>query len=194
MNKRVFIIHGWGGSPDGDWFPWLKSELTAQSFDVFVPAMPDSPHPKIDDWIAEIQKQVGEADSNTYFVGHSIGCQAVLRYLELLSEDVKVGGVVLVAAWVHLTDETWDEDYTEEIAQPWLSTPINFDRIKNHTDKFIVIQSDDDPYMPILDAEIFVEKLGAKIIWEHKKGHVSAEDGVTELPSALNAIIIEISK
>lgn len=25
--KRIFVIHGWGGSPHGGWHPWLKTEL-----------------------------------------------------------------------------------------------------------------------------------------------------------------------
>lgn len=27
MKKRVFIVHGWGGSPEGACLPWLRNEL-----------------------------------------------------------------------------------------------------------------------------------------------------------------------
>lgn len=46
--KRVFIIHGWDGYPKEWWYPWLKQELEARSFEVYVPAMPDPEGPKID--------------------------------------------------------------------------------------------------------------------------------------------------
>ena len=46
-----------------------------------------------------------------------------------------------------------------------------------------------DPFVPIIDAEIFKNKLGAKIIIEHNQGHFSGSDGITELPSALGSIL-----
>ena len=42
MQKRVVIIHGWGGYPDEGWRPWLKHELETKGFLVLVPAMPDT--------------------------------------------------------------------------------------------------------------------------------------------------------
>ena len=48
--KRVFIIHGWEGFPEEGWFPWLKNELEAKGFEVHVPNMPDSEHPRIQKW------------------------------------------------------------------------------------------------------------------------------------------------
>lgn len=45
MNKRVFIIHGWEGDPQSDWFPWLKGEVERQGFSAAVPAFPDTIHP-----------------------------------------------------------------------------------------------------------------------------------------------------
>lgn len=30
MNKRVYLLHGWGGQPAGGFRPWLKKELEAR--------------------------------------------------------------------------------------------------------------------------------------------------------------------
>ncbi len=191
--KRVFLIHGWGGGPESDWYVWLKKELQGRGFKVYAPQMPDTFHPKIDAWIGFLTGIVKKADKETFFVGHSIGCQAIMRYVESLRSDEKIGGCIFVAGWFHLTDETWDEDYTEEIANPWIKMPINFDKIKKHTNRFIAIQSDNDPYVPVTDAEIFKKELNAKVIMEHNKGHISGQDGVKEVPSILNCLL-EISK
>lgn len=42
----------------------------------------------------------GHPDENTYFIGHSIGCQSIDRYLEILPSETKIGGVVYVAGWL----------------------------------------------------------------------------------------------
>jgi hypothetical protein len=39
------------------------------------------------------------------------------------------------------------------------------------------------------DSETFKEKLGAKIIVEHKRGHFSGGDNVTEIPVVLNELL-----
>ena len=88
MQKRVFIVHGWDGHPKEGWFPWLKQELEKHGFDVFVPQMPEPIMPKIEAWVSHLAGIVNKPDKNTCFVGHSIGCQAILRYLETL--DVKI--------------------------------------------------------------------------------------------------------
>jgi len=96
--KKVIIIHGWEGSPQSNWFPWLKKELEAKGFVVEVPIMPDTMNPTLENWLAHLKKVAGEPNENTYFVGHSLGVITILRYLESL-EDKKVGGVVLVAGF-----------------------------------------------------------------------------------------------
>jgi len=77
MKKRVFIIHGWGGSPEGGCLPWLKSELEKNNFEVLAPQMPNTEEPKIEEWVSYLSEFVGEIDENTCFVGHSIGCRLV---------------------------------------------------------------------------------------------------------------------
>lgn len=161
-NKRIFIIHGWGGAANKEWFPWLKRELGNKDYNAVVPNMPNSEEPKIKEWVSYLAGLVGKPDKNLYFVGHSVGCQTILRYLETL-KNRKVGGIVLVAPWLKLTGlETKEE---KEIARPWLETPIDFDKVKKTTDKIAAIFSDNDPFVPLEENKrLFEEKLNAKII------------------------------
>ena len=187
MARRVFIIHGWDGYPDEGWFPWLKTKLEKNGFQVHVPSMPEPAEPKIEPWVSHLSKIVGEVDENTYFVGHSIGCQTILRYLERLPVDKKTGGAVFVAGWFTLTNSETDEE--KEIAKPWLETPIDFEKVKRHTKKFFAVFSDDDEVVPQENKKLFSERLGAKTAIEHAKGHFSGSDGVKKLPVVLKAIL-----
>ena len=83
--KRVFLIHGWEGRPDNHWFPYLTLELKANGFDVSAPQMPHAAEPKVAEWLAFLKDYVGKPDEETYFVGHSLGCITIARYLAELS-------------------------------------------------------------------------------------------------------------
>ena len=98
MPQRAFIIHGYLGRPDEAWQPWLRAELEKRGFIVQLPAMPHPDRPTIPEWVGFIAQLVGEPDRETVLIGHSLGCQAVLRYLETLGEAGKsVQKTVLVA-------------------------------------------------------------------------------------------------
>lgn len=185
MSKRVFIVHGWGGSSEEGWFPWLKEQLEQEGCVVAVPAMPEPEEPKIELWVSHLASVVDEVDEQTFFVGHSIGCQTILRFLERLPAEKKVGGVVLVAAWMTLMNQSEEE---MEIAKPWIETHIDFEKAKSHTKNFMVIYSDNDEFVPIENKQFFEEKLGVKSLMEHGKGHFSGGDGVVDLPKVLSAL------
>lgn len=190
--KRVFVVHGWEGSPNEGWFPWLKKELESRGYKVFVPAMPHPENPTIDDWVGMLKDLAEEPDENTYFVGHSIGCQTILRYLETLPNGKKIGRVVFVAPWMTLSQEVWDEgEETKTTGKPWVETPIDFEKIKTMAKSFTCIFSSNDPFVPYEgNKKIFEEKLNAKIIIEVGKGHFKGDDGVTELPVVLESLIV----
>jgi uncharacterized protein len=185
--KRVFIIHGWGGLPEEAWFPWLKDELEKRGYEVSVPAMPDPDEPKIETWIPFLAKLVGAVDLNTFFVGHSIGCQTIIRYLETLPEGAKIGGAVFVGGWYNLRNLETEEE--KRIAGPWVNTPRNDEKIREIVNRAVAIFSDNDPFVLPENQESWREKVGAKIIVEHDKGHFGGNDGIKELPSALEAVL-----
>ena len=188
MAKRVFIIHGWDFNPNINWYPWLKDELESNGFEVFVPEMPDTAEPDISAWVDEIENQVGEIRQDDIFVGHSIGSQAIMRYLQNKPDSTKIGGCIFVAGWLNLSN--LEDADVEAIARPWIEKPINFDKIKTFTNNWIVLISDNDPYNCIEENQArFKEKLGAKINIVEGAGHFTEDDGITELPEVLDEIL-----
>jgi predicted alpha/beta hydrolase family esterase len=167
---KVIMVHGWGGNKEQGWFLPLKKELEKEKFEVINENMPETFHPNIEKWVNELRKISGKISEDTYFIGHSIGCQTIMRFLEKSSN--KIGWAILIAAWLNLNDGTWDETYTYEIAKPWIETPINFEKIKDNCKKFLVILSKDDPYVPVKDAEIFKKELDANIMIIDKRAHI----------------------
>lgn len=192
MQKRVFIIHGWDGSPEEGWFPWLKKELETKEFNVIIPQLPKSEEPRINNWVPKLKEVVGVPDEQTYFIGHSMGCQTIARYLEILPENVIVGGVVFVAGFFKRLTGLEDDDLVRDVVDEWLKTPLDLQKVRIHCKKSVAIFSDDDPYVSIDNKEEFVNILGSKIIIEHNKGHFSGSTGTIELPIALSSIL-EIS-
>lgn len=183
--KRVFIIHGWDGDPDEAWLGWLRDELRSKGVEVFAPEMPNTEEPKIEEWVSFLSDLVGQADENTFFVGHSIGCQTIMRYLETIYPQ-KIGGVVFVAGWFHL--HNLEDQEAEDIARPWIENVIDFEKVKNSTNNFTVFLSDTDGWVPLSDKEIFESKLGANVIVQKNKGHFTEDDGVEQMPEILELI------
>lgn len=176
--KRVIIIHRWEGGPNDDWRPWLKTELEKFGYEVLIPEMPDTNTPVIEKWVSHSAEVVGEPDKDTYFVGHSIGCQTILRYLETV--NVSVGGAIFVAGWFNL--DNLENEEAKKTAKPWITHPINLAKVRQVLPKSTLIISDNDPYNCFEENKKKFEELGSKIIVLHNAGHITAEDGFTELP------------
>jgi predicted alpha/beta hydrolase family esterase len=181
MVKRVVLVHGWDGVPDDAWKPWLKEQLAQKGWTWIAPQLPGGEHPTVGEWLTVLQKVMPAPDKHTFFVGHSLGCPAILRYLETLPADVKLGGVVLVAGFCSsLTDAPELDAFT--------ATPFDFGKIKTMAKKSIVIGSRDDTVIPFGKVLELQAALGAELIIDDGKGHFSQNDGITELSSVLKAL------
>lgn len=179
--KRVFVVHRWEGGPHDDWRPWLKSELETAGYEVVIPAMPGTESPVIEKWVDHLAGVVGEADADTYFVGHSIGCQTILRYLENCTKPV--GGAIFVSGWFHL--EHLEDAGTKDIAKPWLTVPIDLEKVKRVLRKSLLIISDNDPYGAFEENKRKFSQLGSEIIVLHHAGHMTKADGFTTLSQVI---------
>ena len=194
MRERAFIIHGYLGYPTEAWLPWLKAKLEKRGYQVWLPAMPHPDRPAISEWIDFIGKLVGKPDAETVMIAHSLGCEAVLHYLETLGENAQsVGKTVLVAGRFPTgmsPEEAGKRIEGDEILKTWLTARVDPKSVRAAAGKCTVILSDNDPYVPMDEAKAsFQGNLPAEIIIEHAKGHFNEDDNITKLPSALSAAV-----
>ncbi|KKP62864.1 MAG: hypothetical protein UR57_C0010G0028 [Candidatus Nomurabacteria bacterium GW2011_GWE2_34_25] len=96
--KKVYLIHGFEGSPNGGWRPYLMGELEKQDIYSFALSMPTPDKPIVSEWLSEIKHYVDrDINDDVYLVGHSLGGTAILRYLEQFNSH-NIKGVIIVSA------------------------------------------------------------------------------------------------
>jgi uncharacterized protein len=169
--KNAIIVHGWGGAPEKAWFPWLKREFEKRLYQVEIPKMPNPNLIKMEEWLGVLkQKQIG---NQTYLVGHSLGCQTILRYLEKSSSEVDT--VILVAPWLGIQKLSEEE---MRLARPWVANKIDIEAAKTKAKRFILVTSTNDPYPIPLEIDILEKVLNAQRINLGAKGHINEESNV----------------
>ncbi len=181
LPQRAILIHGFQGSPLHGWRPWLKEELEALSWSVSIPAMPHADSPLCNEWVQTISKTVGTPDASCALVGHSLGCMAILRYLESLPAPARLGPVILVAGFGH--------DIGNPALASFCTPPLDFTAIRPHASRFVALHSDNDPFIPLSEGHYLQKQLGAELIVQKGMGHFSSSEGTTKLPVVLEKLL-----
>lgn len=189
--KKVFIVHGFGGIPNGGWIPWLMEELAKRKIFACALPMPDSKKPIVVKWVEEISHAIDNSPEDEIFlVGHSLGATAVLKYLESIKTNKKLAGVVLVSGLISPLQPENNKSVYRAI-DSFVVSPINFENIKDKAEKFVVLHSIDDPAVPFSHAEIISGSLDCKLVKVEKGGHffILSEPICYEIPELLNIIL-----
>ena len=181
MAKRVVLVHGWDGDPTDSWKPWLQAQLEQKGWKWSAPQLPGGEHPQLEEWLGVLKDAIPDPDKHTYFVGHSLGCAAILRYLETLPADTRIGGMVFVAGFCSTLDDAPELD-------SFTNAPFAFGEIQQRVIKSIVIGGRKDPAVPFGKVLELQAELGAELVIDDGKGHFADDDGITELPSVLKAL------
>ena len=182
--KKVFMIHGFNGEPNGGWRPWLMGELAKNDIYACALPMPTPDVPVKSEWIKTINEAVGVPTKEIFLIGHSLGVPAILRYLEDLDKDSKIGGVVLVSGLAFVIKE----DGYEQV-NTFLEGSFDFDHIKNVCNNFVIIHGDNDTNVPLSDAEELSKKLACDLIIIPNGGHLNGSAGCYKLPEALDSLL-----
>lgn len=190
MSMRAFIIHGYLSYPEEAWLPWMKRALEEKGCLTQLPAMPHPDHPVIAEWLDFLTQLIGEPDASTILVGHSMGVQAVLRYLERMGAVGKsVGQTLLVAGSFPIERPSRATADIPPVLVPWFTTGIDAAKVKRAAGKCTVILSDNDPYMDTESAIAnYRANLDPRIVIVPGGGHFNEDDKLTELPEALTAL------
>ncbi len=184
--KRIFIIHGYTGSPNFIWYPWLKAELQKHS-DLHVESlkMPSPNFPRKKAWLHTLQNAIGEVDENTYLVGHSLGGITILHYLEGLPEDKKLGGIVLVGAPYSMPVVSLQNTYYRILLASFFKNTINLQKVKQHIVKAVIVHGNKDKIVPFSQGEHIAKELGAPLVVVKNGGHFVKNT----VPEVLEAVL-----
>jgi leucyl-tRNA synthetase len=150
--QKVLLIHGFEGSGEGNWLPWLKKELEARGFEVFNPTMSTSEHPTVESWLKELLPYAEKMGEDDIIVGHSLGGRATLYLIEKIKK--KIGHLFLIGASIgNSEDYDWDwfkkewEGSDIDTLEKFHHTPINWDVVDKFVQDKNIVLSDDDPYI-----------------------------------------------
>ncbi|MFA6098906.1 MAG: leucine--tRNA ligase [Patescibacteria group bacterium] len=190
VHNACLIVHGISGHKRENWFPWLKEELNKAGWETIVPTMPGAGHPVLNSWDEYLGQFDQRINENSVLVGHSLGCASILFHLQQLEK--KVDTVILVAPtnplqyWPQLKQKYPQADW-DAVKNMSSAQNFNWPKIRSLAKRFIIIHSDNDPYVPPESMAYYKENLPeAEIHCMPGKSHFSeSTGGVTSLPEIL---------
>jgi predicted alpha/beta hydrolase family esterase len=168
--KRFLILHGTGGSPDSNWFMWLKGVLIGKGFQVWLPQLPNADTPNVKTYNKFLLSNNDFIyDKDTIIIGHSSGAVETLSLLQHLPKDAVIKAAILVSAFKD--DLNWDS------LKELFAVPLDFAEIKKHCSGFYFIHSDNDPYVSLDHAQYLAKMTGGKLTVYEGQGHFSTKLG-----------------
>lgn len=179
---NVFIIHGTGGSPEINWFPWLKNGLEKLGCKVFVPRFSTPKNQSLESWLKVFDKCRKHLDEDSIIVGHSLGPAFLLSVLENLNLQIKAA--FFVAGFTGFLNNL----EFDELNKTFVDKTFDWDKIRKNCKKIYVINSDNDPYVPLEKGKELAKSLGVELIVLKNAGHINQEFGYTKFDLLLEMI------
>ncbi len=185
--KRAVILHGTDGTPDLNWFPWLKQKLEAKGYQVWVPLLPENHTPNKQTYNDFLFNQEWDFADNLV-IGHSSGAVSVLNLLEdERCPMIKAG--VLVGAWSETKSTILEQEQFKDL---FPEKGFNFERIKSQAPKLLYLHGDNDPYCPPEQAKRLAQQTGSDII-VIPNGHHLGTTRTPKFPELLEALETKLS-
>lgn len=180
--KNAIILHGTLGSPEGNWFQWLEDQLETKDLQVWLPKLPHAEQPNLKEWAEFIQANCPfEISKETLIIGHSSG--AILALILAQQNNQPIGQIVCVSVF-HDNSLQWEpNDRLFDVAFDWPA-------IRANANKLLFIHSDNDPYVPLDQAQFVADNCQAELVIIPSQGHFNLEQSeeYKEFPKLLEII------
>lgn len=165
--KSALILHGTLGSPKSNWFQWLKTDLEEKGLQVWLPQLPHPEQPSLRVWSDFVHTNCPFAiDKDTLIVGHSSG--AILSLILAQQSSTPIGGVVGVSVFHDNSLQWGPNNLLFDVAFDWSAV------LKNSA-KLLFVHSNNDPYVPLDQANYVADNCKAEIIVIPGEGHFNLE-------------------
>lgn len=175
MNKKVLILHGWGGSDFPHWQSWLAGEIAKNYGKVSFLRFSNVDFPDKDEWKKELLSELDE------FKPEIVICHSLANIL-----------------WFHICNDA-EPSRVEKlylVAPPSLTCKI--EELKSfypcrvplnlYAKEALLITSTNDPYMNQDEAKALEAALGTPMKVMQNAGHINADSGFGEWPWLLEQL------
>jgi predicted alpha/beta hydrolase family esterase len=175
MQKRVLLLHGWGGSDTPHWQSWLASQIAKDYGSVSFLKFSNFDFPDKEIWKKEL---LDELDT---FKPNIVVCHSLANTL-----------------WFHLCNEESMQDVEKLflVAPPSLNSEL--EELKSffpvaiptnlHAKEVLLVSSTNDPYMTQDEALNLQSSLDVEMALIKDAGHINAQSGYGEWKWILNQI------
>ncbi len=169
MNKKVLILHGWGGSDYPHWQSWLAGEIAKNYGKVSFLKLSNIDFPDKDKWKDELIKELDE------FKPDIVICHSVANILWFhICNDVKISTIerlyLVVPPSLECDIPELSSFYPCNIPTDLLAKEV------------LLITSTNDPYMTQIEAEQLQKSLDVKMKVLKDAGHINADSGFGPWP------------
>ena len=182
MMTRFFIVHGAYGNPEENWIPWLKKELEKIGHEVNVPKFPTPDDQTLDNWLQVFKPYNKLIDQDTIFIGHSLGPTFILNILQRINTKIKAA--FLISA---VSDMLGNKQF-DKINHTFFEKGFNWKKIKKNCGTFVLINSTNDPYIPMELGKRLAQNLDISLILLKDAGHINKAAGFIEFNFLLEKI------
>lgn len=165
--KNALILHGTLGSPEGNWFQWLKDQLEAEGLQVWLPQLPHAEQPSLKEWANFVHTNCPSTiNEDTLIVGHSSG--AILALILAQQNPEPIGEIICVSVF-HDNSLQWEPN------NKLFDMAMNWEAIRANAKKLLFVHSDNDPYVPLEQARFVADNCQAELITIPDQGHFNLE-------------------
>lgn len=181
--ENYFLIHGSYGNPYKNWFPWLKSQLAKRKLNCIVPNFPSPTKQDYESWsrILEAYLEIGCIAENTIFITHSLGGIFIVKFL--IEHSIKIKKLVTVAGFNNIK---FEED--NSLYDSFYMSDEELEGLKKASFDKVCMYSNDDPYVPQIEAEKFAKCIDAEKVLVNDAGHFNEKSGYQEFGEILKFI------
>ncbi|MBU1657639.1 alpha/beta hydrolase [bacterium] len=175
MQKKVLLLHGWGGSDFPHWQSWLAGELAKGYATISFLKFSNPDFPELGMWKKELKE-----------------------HLQDFKPDIVICHSLANTLWFHLCNEESFEDIKKLylVAPPKLNSEI--EELKSffpvqapevpHAKEILLIVSTNDPYMTLQEAKDLQCSLKVEMKVLNNAGHINATSGYGAWPWMLEEL------
>jgi predicted alpha/beta hydrolase family esterase len=175
---EILLVPGlWNSGPE-HWQSWWEHERR----DCRRVVQANWETPRRDDWVATLERAVGNAEGPIVVAAHSLGCALVAHWAGHSRNLGKVRGALLVAPS--------DVDAPSYPAGTVGFAPMPLGKLPFPT---IVVASSDDEYVSLARAAQFADAWGSRLVNVGAKGHINSASALRMWPEGF-ALVEELRR